>query len=155
MNERFGMFTVLITRIGRSIRRLKTEEMAEFHLKSAHLSCLYFLHSLGALTARELCDLCAEDKSSVSRSLEYLEENGYLVCVSKAKKRYNAQMELTDRGREVARALEERIDRVLEQASEGMTREDRQIMYRSLALIDVNLQKICEQYDHKSEDPTS
>lgn len=155
MNERFGMFTVLITRIGRSIRHLKTEEMAEFQLKSTHLSCLYYLYSMGSLTAKELCELCAEDKSSVSRSLEYLEEHGYLVCVSKAKKRYNAGMELTDRGREVARALEDRIDRVLEQAGAGLPPEDRQILYRSLALIDANLQSVCEQCGHKSEELTT
>ena len=149
MDERFGMFTVLITRIGRSIRRLKAEEMAEYRLKSSHLSCLYYLYHMEFLTARDLCELCAEDKASISRSLEYLESCGYLVCVSKQQKRYKAPLELTEKGREVAQALEERIDRILDQASLGLSREDRSVMYRSLALIDSNLQKLCEQYDEK------
>lgn len=33
MEERFEAFTVLISRISRSIRRIKSEEMAEFQLK--------------------------------------------------------------------------------------------------------------------------
>ena len=43
MIERFETFTVLITKISRSIRKIKTEEMAKFNLKSPHVSCLYYL----------------------------------------------------------------------------------------------------------------
>ena len=43
MEERYKSFTVLISGISRSIRRIKTEEMAEFNLKSPHVSCLYYL----------------------------------------------------------------------------------------------------------------
>ena len=77
MQQRFEAFTVLIAKISRSIRRIKAEEMSEFHLKGPHVSCLYYLTQLGPLTAGQLCDRCEEDKAAVSRSLEYLEQNGY------------------------------------------------------------------------------
>ena len=43
MEERFGTFTILISKISRSIKRIKSEEMAEFQLKGPHVSCLYYL----------------------------------------------------------------------------------------------------------------
>ena len=147
MQERFQMFTVLITKINRSIRRIKTEEMAEFDLKSPHVSCLYYLYKSNSLTAKELCDICEEDKAAVSRSIEYLEANGYIVCRSKAQKRYRAPLELSEKGRVAGGRIVEKIDRILEQVSAGLSETDRQIMYQSLARISDNLQKICDEYD--------
>ena len=80
MQQRFETFTVLIAKISRSIRRIKAEEMSEFHLKGPHVSCLYYLTQLGPLTAGQLCDRCEEDKAAVSRSLEYLEQNEPTLC---------------------------------------------------------------------------
>ena len=45
MQERFETFTVLINRISRDIRRIKNQEMAAYHLRSAHVSCLYYIYS--------------------------------------------------------------------------------------------------------------
>ena len=84
MQQRFETFTVLIAKISRSIRRIKAEEMSEFHLKGPHVSCLYYLTQLGPLTAGQLCDRCEEDKAAVSRSLEYLEQNGYVTRPDKS-----------------------------------------------------------------------
>ena len=95
MQQRFETFTVLIAKISRSIRRIKAEEMSEFHLKGPHVSCLYYLTQLGPLTAGQLCDRCEEDKAAVSRSLEYLEQNGY---VTRPDKRYRSPLTLTEKG---------------------------------------------------------
>ena len=70
MEKRFETFTVLINRISRNIRKIKNQEMAEFHLRSAHISCLYYLYASRGLTAAELCEKCEEDKATVSRALE-------------------------------------------------------------------------------------
>ena len=55
MQERFETFTVLINRISRDIRRIKNQEMAVYHLRSAHVSCLYYIYSLDGVTSAELC----------------------------------------------------------------------------------------------------
>ena len=47
MDSRFETFTVLITRISRSIKRIKAEEMASFQLKGPHVSCLFYLYRGG------------------------------------------------------------------------------------------------------------
>ena len=109
MQQRFETFTVLIAKISRSIRRIKAEEMSEFHLKGPHVSCLYYLTQLGPLTAGQLCDRCEEDKAAVSRSLEYLEQNGY---VTRPDKRYRSPLTLTEKGQETGRAIAGKIDRL-------------------------------------------
>ena len=98
MTGRFETFTVLINRISRNIRKIKNQEMAEYNLRSSHISCLYYLYTSGGLTATDLCERCEEDKATVSRSLEYLENNGYLICESKSAKRYKSPLTLTDKG---------------------------------------------------------
>ena len=147
MDERFQLFTVLISSINRSIRRIKTEEMAEFELKSHHVSCLYYLYKAGSLTAKELCDICEEDKANISRSIKDLENKGYLFCSTNRAKRYQSPLSLTEQGKVLAANIETKVNNVLALASQGMSEEERQIMYRCLSVIDKNLQSICNQYE--------
>lgn len=147
MKERFETFTVQIAKISRCIRKIKTEEMAEFNLKSPHVSCLYYLYRKnGTLTAKELCDICDEDKAAISRSIDFLESNGYLECSSKTEKRYKSPLSLTQKGKEVGKEIAKKIDSIVENASLGLSDEARLIFYKSLVLISDNLQKICDNY---------
>ena len=147
MEERFQLFTVLIADLNRCIRKLKAEEMAEYQLKSPHVSCLYYLYKSPSMTAKELSDICAEDKANISRSIEYLETNGYLKCQSQSQKRYKAPLVLTEKGSLVAEKITTRIEEVLKAASDGISDEDRTVMYRSLICIHQSLQKMCNEYD--------
>lgn len=147
MEERFHTFTVLISNINRFIRKIKTEEMVEFNLKSPHVSCLYYLLKMGSLTAKELCDICQEDKASLSRSIDYLETNGYLVCDSNLKKRYKSPLTLTTEGKKIAEIISQKIDSILNLASNGLDDSDRNILYQSLQLISNNLEKFCQKYE--------
>ena len=146
MEERFKTFTVLIAKISRNIRRIKTEETSELDLKSPHVSCLYYLFKAGALTATELCEVCEEDKGAISRSVDYLEKQEFIACESQAKKRYRARFFLTEKGKRAGEFIAEKIDSVLALASEGLTEENRKIFYQSLTLISDNLQRICDEY---------
>ena len=152
MVQRFETFTVLINRISRNIRKIKNEEMAEYKLRSVHTSCLYYLYKEESLSLGELCNICEEDKANISRSLSYLEKEGYITSSTKRRRRYHLILELTDKGREVAKKLVLKIDSMLERASDGLSEEDRIIMYRSLALISSNLQKIYENYENTDDE---
>lgn len=142
MTQRFETFTVLINRISRNIRKIKNQEMAEYNLKSSHISCLYYLYTSDKLTATELCERCEEDKATVSRSLEYLENSGYLTCESKTAKRYKSPLKLTDKGIEVAKKIVDKIAYFLEQISVKLTEDERLQFYHSLSLISNGLNKI-------------
>ncbi len=142
MKERFETFTVLINRISRNIRKIKNREMAEYNLRSSHISCLYYLYSTEGLTATDLCERCEEDKATISRALDYLETNGYLTCESKNAKRYKSPIALTDKGFIVAKKIADKISDVLDTISDGLTEEERAAFYRSLSIISESLDAV-------------
>ncbi len=153
MEERYQLFTTLISKSARAVKRIKSHEMSGMHMKSAYVSCLYYLYIHGkAMTAKELCEACEEDKASVSRSIDGLERDGYVVCVSKREKRYNSPISLTEKGVFVAKEITGRIDNIVELASVGLTEEDRKIFYASLGLICNNLERICERYGEQENE---
>ena len=145
MQERFEMFTVLINRISRDIRRIKNQEMAAYHLRSAHVSCLYYIYSLDGVTSAELCEHCEEDKATISRALDYLEGNGFILrpCGEGAK-RYKSPLHLTEKGRAVGEQIAERIRRILDAVSHTLTEEERAAFYRSLSAISRSLDAIAQ-----------
>lgn len=144
MQERFETFTVLINRISRNIRKIKIQEMADYNLRSAHVSCLYYLYTNTGATATELCERCEEDKATISRALDYLETNGYIVCETKNAKRYKTPLYLTEKGREVGKKIADRIEGVLEAISGGLTEEERVAFYRSLSIISQSLETVSQ-----------
>ena len=142
MQERFETFTILINRISRNIRKIKNQEMAEYRLRSAHVSCLYYLYLSNELTATELCERCEEDKATISRALDYLETNGFLTCEAKSAKRYKSPLRLTELGLEVGKKIADKIDAVLDAVSTGLTEEERVAFYRSLSIISKSLEAV-------------
>lgn len=142
MQERFETFTVLINRISRSIRKIKNQEMAEYDLRSAHVSCLYYLYTNQGATATDLCERCEEDKATISRALDHLETSGYLTCESKSPKRYKSPLILTQKGNEVGKKIADKISRVLDTIGGGLTEEERSAFYRSLSIISESLDTV-------------
>lgn len=149
MTERFEIFTVLIAKINRNIRKIKNQEMLKYNLKSSHISCLYFLYCFGGLTATELCDRCEEDKATISRSLDYLEKNGFIEGESKNTKRYKTPLELTEKGQKTGKLIAEKINSVLDEISAGLTENERIEFYRCLTIISEGLDIIGKRYDDK------
>ena len=152
MINRFETFTVLINRISRNIRKIKNQEMVEYNLRSSHISCLYYLYSSKGLTATDLCEKCEEDKATISRSIDYLETNGYLTCESKNAKRYKSVLTLTDKGLEVGKKITEKIDRVLKEVSVGLTEEERLAFYNALNIISNNIDRISNGLNNSMEE---
>ena len=143
MQERFETFTVLINRISRDIRKIKNQEMADYHLRSAHVSCLYYVYSLESVTSAELCEHCEEDKATISRAVDYLETNGFLLRGTSAK-RYKSPLLLTEKGRDAGKRIAEKIDTVLDTVSRTLTDEERAAFYRSLSAISRSLDAIAQ-----------
>ena len=142
MQERFETFTVLINRISRNIRKIKNQEMAEYNLRSAHVSCLYYIYSLDMATATDLCERCEEDKATISRALEYLESNGFITRDTESTKRYKSPVLLTDKGVEAASRIANKIDGVLDQISGSLSEKERVAFYRSLSIISESLEAV-------------
>ena len=148
MQERFETFTVLINRISRDIRRIKNQEMAVYHLRSAHVSCLYYIYSLDGVTSAELCEHCEEDKATISRAVDYLETNGFLLRGTSAK-RYKSPLLLTEKGRDAGKRIAEKIGSILETVSHALTEKERIEFYRCLSTISRSLEAIVQNNEEK------
>lgn len=143
--DRFATFTVLINRISRNIRKIKNQEMAEYNLKSIHVSCIYYLYIEDKMTATDLCERCEEDKATISRALDYLETKGYLTCESKSTKRYKSPFILTEEGRDIGKKIADKINGVLDIISTSLTEKERVEFYRSLSIISESLETVSKQ----------
>ena len=147
MTERFERFTVLINKISRSVKRIKNQEMSDHGLRATHVSCLDYLSSPEPVTATDLCERCEEDKATISRAIDYLECNGYLIRDAKHPKRYKSPLVLTEKGWRVAEKISAKINAVLDEISVELTEEQRIAFYKSLALISDRLDVICRRFD--------
>lgn len=145
----FHTFTVQIAKIHRSIQRIKTEEMKEFGLKGLHVSCLYYIYLRSdGITLKELCELCNEDKSCVSRSVTSLKKDGYIVSENEEGRSYKYLIKLTERGEEIGARICEKIDRALAEIRADLDAEEEMIFYKNLIKISGNMERICSRYDN-------
>ena len=116
--------------------------MSEYNLRSAHVSCLYFIYQAQSITATELCEKCEEDKATISRAIDYLEKNDFLTCQPKSVKRYKSPLVLTEKGNMVGKKIADKINVVLDEISVGLSDSERNEFYRCLAIISDSLDTV-------------
>ena len=142
MKQRFETFVTAIAQINRSLQRLKSSEMAEFGLKGTHVMCLYQLrqHEEG-LTSAQLVQLCGEDKAAISRCISELMERELVHSPDSTPKRYRKIIALTDQGRQITAAMDQKIMDAVASAARGYTQEERETFYHVLLQVADNLQQ--------------
>ena len=142
-NNRFSEFILLIDSVYKSINGVKIELVSEFGVKSVCMMWLYelSLHPKG-LTASELADRRNIDRSLVSREITALKNDGYVKLVSSGKRGYNAPIILTDKGKKVARMIEERGMIMQNSVNAGISDEELLTFYSVLEKIDGNFKEI-------------
>jgi lipopolysaccharide biosynthesis glycosyltransferase/DNA-binding MarR family transcriptional regulator len=116
------------------------------------MTCLYHLYGSDGLTAKELSDRCAEDKATISRTLDHLEENGFISCKIRRSKRYKSPITLTEKGKTVGKSIVEKVDLVVDQISEGLSEEERANFYRALSIVSDNLQAVADSSSIRGND---
>lgn len=143
MIQRFQEFLTGITVCYKYIQRIKNAEMTEFGLKGTHVACMFYLaHNPEGLTAAQLCSLCAEDKATISRTVADLRARGYMEPMGE--KNYRAPLRLSGPGLEIARQMDPLITSWVEIGGDGLTEEQRETFYQTLALISHNLREKLE-----------
>ena len=139
MIDRFQAFVSGITICYKYIQKIKTMEMTEFGLKGTHVMCIFYIyHNEENLTAAQLCQLCAEDKAAISRTLVTLQEKGY---VESGEKKYRANLKLTEQGKKLAKQIDGLIEQWVDCGGDGLTDEERNAFYNALNLISSNLRE--------------
>ena len=138
MIQRFQNFLTGITVCYKYIQRIKNAEMTEFGLKGTHVACIFYLnHNPEGLTSAQLCALCAEDKASISRTVAYLRQRGFIEAGNT--KTYRTPLRLTSQGRQVAAQMDPVIEEWVGIGGVGLSDDQREAFYSTLALIADNL----------------
>lgn len=152
MISRFEQFSTAISSIYHSIARIERVEMGKYGLKGPHAQCLLAMgRYTEGITAARLCEVCEKDKAAISRTVAELEEAGMILREEQGGKRYRASLTLTDKGREVAKNVNDLVDLAVSRASAGYDAEKRETFIRVLNLVAGNLQTICRDGLEKTE----
>ena len=147
MLERFAKFSFSIAEIHRCWHKLAAEELAKYDLNSPHAIYLKTLADAEpeGITAAQLAELCGKDKADVSRMVAILEKKGLVRKETVGGNRYRAKLLLTEEGRQAAEHVQRRAALAVELAGSGMTDSDREIFYRCLENVAMNLQTLSKE----------
>lgn len=113
--------------------------MAEFGLKGTHVTCLYFLHEMGEMTAAELSRLSGEDKAAISRAVDFLVSSGYVL---QAEGSYRQRLKLTDKGAQIALCISKKLHDIVDFVGSDITEDERKKFYKALNLFDQKLKAL-------------
>ena len=140
MLDRFEQFTAAISTIYRFVQKIERDEMEKYGLKGA---CAQYLLAMArhpeGITAAALCDVCDRDKAAVSRILSEMEEKGLIARAHSGESQYRAPLVLTAAGQKAANYVNQKASRAAELAGQGLSDEDRTVLYASLDRITANI----------------
>ncbi|MBE6892313.1 MAG: winged helix-turn-helix transcriptional regulator [Ruminococcaceae bacterium] len=150
MIRRFEEFTRNIAMAYKYVIRIKAYEMNTFGLKGSHVMCLYYIgKNPEGNTAFELCSLCNEDKSQVSKAISYLLRVGYITPDKKSgTRKYKIRYIITPKGQEVYNAVNKLILGVLARCEDGLTEDELFKFYETFEKINKKLKTIQEEMSH-------
>ena len=144
MLERFERFSYAIGEISHCWRKLATEELAKYGLKSPHATYLTTMYKYPeGITVPDLCEICGKDKSDASRMIAILEEKGLASKKVVSGSLYRGLWVLTEEGKAAALQVSLRASKAVELAGKDLTDETRDIFYKALESITENLAVLC------------
>ena len=140
MLDGFERFSFAISEISRCWRKLASEELAKYGLKSPHATYLTTLCKYPqGITVPQLCEICGKDKSDASRMIAILEEKGLARKEGVDGSLYRGLWALTDEGKVAAEQVSLRASRAVELAGRDLDEETRDVFYKALESITANL----------------
>lgn len=140
MINRFERFSLAISEISRCWRKLATEELAKYGLKSPHATYLTTLYKYPTgISVPDLCEVSVKDKSDASRMMAILEKKGLARKEVVDGSLYRGLWFLTDEGKTAAAQVSRRASRAVELAGKDLDDQTRDIFYKALESIASNL----------------
>ena len=143
MTGRFEKFTMQLSKLEKSVQKMKTDGMGQFGLKGADTLCLYQLAEGESLTFAEIAQRCELDGALVSRTLRGLVDKG-MVERSGDPGRYKACYSLTRQGEERWLRIREIIAQVQQEADRGISEQELTVFYRVLDRLNANFARMNE-----------
>lgn len=146
MIDRFEHFSYSIAKISRCWRKLATEEMSKYGLKSSHAMYLTTIYKYpDGITVPQFCQVSGKDKSDASRMISILEKKGLVTKQGVNGSLYRGILILTDEGKKAAEQVSKRASRAVEMAGKDLTDKNREIFYQALSSIADNLSELIKE----------
>ena len=143
MLDRFERFSYFISEISRCWRKLASEELRKYGLKSPHAIYLTTMYKYpNGITVPQFCEVSGKDKSDASRMIAILEKKGLVEKQGVNGSLYRGVWMLTDEGRKAAQQVSLRASRAVELAGKDLTEENRAFFYQALESVTANLHKL-------------
>ena len=144
MVGRFEQFCGAIASIQHSIAKIERMEMEKHGLKGPHAQCMLVMErNPDGITAAALCAECEKDKAAISRTLAELDAAGMITRVDINGKRYRSRLYLTEKGKAVARQVNDLVHQAVSRVTSGYDVVTREVFVHVLGLIALNLQELC------------
>ncbi len=146
MVDRFERFSLAISEISRYWHKLASEELAKYGLKGPHATYLTVMYKYpNGITVPQLCEVCGKDKSDASRMISILKQKGLVKKQVVDGSLYRGLLVLTAEGRAAAEHVCNRASRAVEMAGKDLTDEMRDVFYKSLDSITLNLRELSKE----------
>ena len=143
MVERFEKFSYLISELSKLLHKIESEELAEFGVKGPYAIYLITLSKYpSGISATKIAELCARDKSDVSRAVSALIAKGLSVKIEEEGTKYRSPIRLTENGLRVAERISEKAAKAVDFASIGVSDKNRKIFYETLETICFNMTRM-------------
>ncbi len=140
IDERYRQFTTAVMGIAYSLQRIRGSALKDYQLNGQHINCIFYLDRFPeGLTPGEITKLSMEDKSSISRSLNLLRERGFVTGSEQNGHKYKIRYVLTEKGKEAAGVLQEKIREAVEAGGRTLSADERTIFYNALGDVNENL----------------
>ena len=140
MLDRFERFSFAISEISRCWRKLASEELAKYGLKSPHATYLTTMYKYpDGITVPKLCEISGKDKSDASRMIAILEKKGLACKKDVGGSLYRGLWVLTNEGKTAAEQVSIRASKAVELAGKDLGEETRDVFYKALESITSNL----------------
>lgn len=146
---RYEKFTRAVDGIHKSINKLKSAIAPSLGVKGVHVFWLYkLLEYPDGLTAAEIAAVSMIDKSLVSREINALMHDGYIMAKgAEGKKRgYNTRLVLTEKGVALAERIASEATRIQSAASYGISEQELSAFYSTLEKLHAKFIEIAASY---------
>lgn len=143
MLKRFATFSYVISSIYRDIQKIEHNEMEKLGYRGAYAQYLIVINDYEeGITCAKLCELCDKNKAAVSRIINEMEENKLIYRETKSNNKYNALLKLTDKGKQVASYVCDKVECAMAIVGEELDNNQRLEFYTSLDKINKRLQTL-------------
>lgn len=114
-----------------------------FDLKIEHLRILARLWEEDKLTQQELGERICQDKTNITRAIDFLEEKGYVKRIAGLNDRRNKYIQLTLKGKKMEQKFVPIVaNEILGVALKGLSKDEIELFKKMLNTVYNNLQKV-------------